>query len=94
MAFEMTLWRVAGDKLDPIPSALLEQEQRPEDWIAKVPAILGMDNVLIGRQVRTALGARLHTSRHSNRCTSTFSVHPMSNPTSFHVNYLETEGEM
>lgn len=59
MPFEMTLWRVAGSKLDPIAPAHLEQEQRLEDWIAKDPSILGMDIALIGRQVQTAYGGRI-----------------------------------
>lgn len=59
MSFEMTLWRVAGSKLDPISPAHLEQEQRLEDWIAKDPSILGMDIALIGRQVQTAYGGRV-----------------------------------
>jgi Endonuclease NucS len=59
MPFEMTLWRVAGSKLDIIAPAHLEQEQRLEDWIAKDPSILGMDIALIGRQVQTAFGGRI-----------------------------------
>lgn len=59
MPFEMSLWRVAGSKLDPIASAHLEQEQRLEDWIAKDPSILGMDIALIGRQVQTSVGGRI-----------------------------------
>jgi hypothetical protein len=59
MPFEMTLWRVAGSKLDRIAPAHLEQEQRLEDWIAKDPSILGMEIALIGRQVQTAFGGRI-----------------------------------
>lgn len=59
MSFEMALWKVNDGKLDAIESSRLEQEQRLEDWIAKNPAVLGMEIALIGRQVQTAFGGRL-----------------------------------
>ena len=59
MPFEMALWKVTDGKLDAIESSRLEQEQRLEDWIAKDPAVLGMEIALIGRQVQTAYGGRL-----------------------------------
>lgn len=59
MSFEMTLWKVAGPKLDKIAPAQLEQEQRLEDWIANDASVLGMDIALIGRQIQTAYGGRI-----------------------------------
>jgi hypothetical protein len=59
MSFEMTLWKVAGAKLQPISVSALDQEQRLEDWIASDPTIVGMDLVIIGRQVQTAFGGRI-----------------------------------
>jgi hypothetical protein len=59
MPLEMTLWRVAGSKLESISQAQLDQEQRLEEWIVKDPSILGMDIALIGRQVQTDFGSRL-----------------------------------
>lgn len=52
MAFEMLLRKVAGSELDRIAPARLDQEQRLEDRLARDPAILGMELVLIGRQVQ------------------------------------------
>jgi hypothetical protein len=59
MAFEMTLWKVAGSKLQSLSAAILDQEQRLEDWIAADPSIVGMDLAIIGRQVQTAFGGRI-----------------------------------
>src|SRR5687768_14973269 len=59
MPFEMSLWRVAGSKLEELPPTGLDQEQRLEEWIAADPSVLGMDLAVIGRQVPTAFGGRL-----------------------------------
>lgn len=59
MSFEMSLWRVAGTKLQDIHMAHLDQEQRLEDWIAADASILGMDLAIIGRQVQTAFGGKI-----------------------------------
>ena len=59
MAFRMKLWNIAGDELRPIHRAALDYEERLEDWIAREPLILGMDVLLIGRQVTTEFGGRI-----------------------------------
>jgi hypothetical protein len=59
MAFRMKLWNIAGDELRPIRRATLDYEERLEDWIAREPLILGMDVLLIGRQVTTEFGGRI-----------------------------------
>jgi RecB family endonuclease NucS len=59
MPFEMTLWRVAGSKLESISASHLDAEQRLEDWIDADPSLLGMDLAIIGRQVQTDLGGRI-----------------------------------
>jgi hypothetical protein len=59
MSFEMKLWRVAGSKLQDVDASHLDQEQRLEDWIADAPSMLGMDLVIIGRQVQTSFGGRI-----------------------------------
>ena len=59
MPFEMTLWRVAGSKLESIAASHLDQEQRLEDWIAADPSLLGMDLVVVGRQLQTSFGGRI-----------------------------------
>lgn len=59
MSFEIALWKVAGQNLIEIPSADLDEEQRLEEWIVANPSILGMDIVLIGRQVQTPFRGRI-----------------------------------
>jgi hypothetical protein len=58
MAFTMTLWNVEGDKLHEVSSHKLEAEKRLEDWIENDPSLLGLDLLIIGRQVPTP-GRRL-----------------------------------
>lgn len=53
MPLEMALWRVSGTKLEKLEASSLEQEQRLEEWIAADPSVLGMDLVIVGRQVQT-----------------------------------------
>jgi hypothetical protein len=55
----MSLWRVTGDELTEIEPTRLDAEQRLEDWIVKDPALLGMDLLIIGRQVRTPFAGRI-----------------------------------
>jgi hypothetical protein len=59
VALSMSLWRVAGDTLNQVPASALDAEGRLEDWIWKEPDILGMDLLLIGRQVQTPYAGRL-----------------------------------
>lgn len=59
MAFEMTLWRVAGNSLQSLSVSPLDQEQRLEDWIAADPSLTGMEVAIIGRQVPTAFGGKI-----------------------------------
>ena len=59
MSFEMSLWKVAGSKLQQVSSSRLEQEQQLEDWISTDPSILGMDLAIIGRQVHTEFGGKI-----------------------------------
>jgi hypothetical protein len=56
MALNMTVWRVDGQQLTELPKARLDQEQRLEQWVAADPKLLGLDVLVIGRQVRTAYG--------------------------------------
>jgi hypothetical protein len=55
----MKLWSIAGDELRTIHRTVLDYEERLEDWIAKEPLILGMDVLLIGRQVTTEFGGKI-----------------------------------
>ena len=58
MSFTMTLWNVDANKLLEIPKHKLEDEKRLEDWIEQDVSLLGMDLLIIGRQVQTP-GRRL-----------------------------------
>lgn len=59
MPFSMKLWQVQGKDLKEINREALNDEQRLEDWVVKDPAILGIDLLLIGRQVTTANQGRI-----------------------------------
>jgi hypothetical protein len=59
MAFSIKLWQASGDNLQEIGSHSLDDEQRLETWIATDPSILGMDVLLIGRQVTTINRGRI-----------------------------------
>lgn len=56
MSFTMNFWRVSSGSLQTIPTVSLDSEKRLEDWISKDPTILGIDVLIIGRQVRTDFG--------------------------------------
>lgn len=59
MAFSMKLWQVQGPDLKQIGAASLDDEERLETWVVKDPGILGIDVLLIGRQVTTQFGGRI-----------------------------------
>lgn len=59
MPFSMNLWQVQGQDLQEIKREALNNEQRLENWVVKDPSILGIDVLLIGRQVITVNGGRI-----------------------------------
>jgi hypothetical protein len=59
MPFSMKLWQVQGKDLQEINRETLSDEQRLEDWVVKDSSILGIDVLLVGRQVTTASGGRI-----------------------------------
>ncbi|HET6844765.1 MAG TPA: hypothetical protein VFK06_24230 [Candidatus Angelobacter sp.] len=59
MSFRMKLWQIRGKDLQAISSVMLNDEQRLEDWVVKDPSILGINILLIGRQVTTANQGRI-----------------------------------
>lgn len=59
MPVQMSLWKVKDNQLEEIEATQLDLEQRLEDWIAKDPSLLGMDVLVIGRQVATDYGGRI-----------------------------------
>jgi len=55
----MNLWKVEGNDLSEINTATLDKEERLENWITKDPSILGIDLLLIGRQVTSEYRGRI-----------------------------------
>lgn len=53
------LYRLSGDALVPISRGRLANENMIESWIARQPELLGLDVLIIGRQVVTDFGGRI-----------------------------------
>jgi len=53
------LWKVTSGKLVEVQPAQLQKEAAIEEWLASDPGILGLDMMIIGRQVETAHGGRI-----------------------------------
>lgn len=53
------LYRLAGNLLEPVARGKLANENLIEGWIARQPDLLGLDLLVIGRQVITEFGARI-----------------------------------
>ncbi|WP_028314563.1 endonuclease NucS domain-containing protein [Desulfatibacillum aliphaticivorans] len=54
MSFNMQLWEVRNGKLVDLRSSALDKEERLENWIAQDASVLGLELLIIGRQVTTA----------------------------------------
>jgi hypothetical protein len=52
----MELWQISDEQLVPLEKAKLDLEQRLENWIEKDISLIGMDAIIIGRQVHTSYG--------------------------------------
>ncbi len=59
MAMNTTVWQVDGKRLQALARRKLNQEQRLEDWVAAEPSLVGLDVLIIGRQVQTSFGGRI-----------------------------------
>ncbi len=59
MSFNITLWKVEGDKIRELSKSKLESESRLENWITEDPSVLATDILIIGRQVATDFGGRI-----------------------------------
>jgi hypothetical protein len=60
MPINMKLWRVIEEsELKELPISSLKAEDILEDWIAKDSSLLGMELLIIGRQVTTDYGGRI-----------------------------------
>ncbi|MEY2508680.1 MAG: hypothetical protein QOH01_3009 [Verrucomicrobiota bacterium] len=59
MAFNISLWAVQNERLQPVTPTALDQEQRLEEWVAQDPTLLDLGILLIGRQVVTSNRGRI-----------------------------------
>jgi hypothetical protein len=55
----MKLWQVGETGLKAVPKSALDKEVRLEEWVLKDPGLLGMDVLIIGRQVVMPNGGRI-----------------------------------
>ena len=53
------LYKLSGDTLEPVAVGRLANENMVESWIARQPDLLGLDFLLIGRQLPTEFGGRI-----------------------------------
>ena len=56
MPLSMELWNISGEQLVPLDKAALDLEKRLENWIEKDISLIGIDALIIGRQVHTGYG--------------------------------------
>jgi hypothetical protein len=54
-----TLFKVSGGELVPVQRKMLRSEEALEKWIAEDPGIIGLDVLVLGRQVVTDFGGRI-----------------------------------
>ena len=59
MPINMKLWQVKTKELQEITCEALNDEQRLQDWLVKDKTILGVDVLLVGRQVTTGSGGSI-----------------------------------
>lgn len=53
------LYRLDGDALVPVAQGRLAKEEMIESWVARQPDLLGLEILIIGRQVNTEFGGRI-----------------------------------
>ncbi len=64
------LYKLANEVLVPVPQGQLASEDMIEGWVAEQPSLLGLDILVIGRQVIDRMqGGSLSTGPRSLRCT-------------------------
>jgi hypothetical protein len=59
MSFNMLLWAVENGSLTELAKQRLDNEIRLEQWIADDASLVGLNLLIIGRQVRTPSGGRI-----------------------------------
>jgi Endonuclease NucS len=53
------LYKISGNELTPVSHGQLANEDIIEGWVARQPNLLGLDILIIGRQVQTDFGGRV-----------------------------------
>lgn len=56
MTLSMELWQIRSEQLTPLDKAALDLEKRLENWIENDISLIGLDALIIGRQVHTGFG--------------------------------------
>ncbi|MCG7980283.1 MAG: hypothetical protein N0E58_19405 [Candidatus Thiodiazotropha endolucinida] len=56
MSLSMDLWQISDERLVPMERATLDLEKHLENWIERDISLLGIDAMIIGRQVHTSYG--------------------------------------
>lgn len=59
MSFNILLWGVENGRLVALTKERLDNENRLEDWIAQDVSLLGLNLLIIGRQLRTPTSGRI-----------------------------------
>ena len=59
MSMTMSLWKINNNNLQIMPKTVLSAEDRLENWLAKDISIIGLDTLIIGRQVVTDSNGRI-----------------------------------
>lgn len=59
MPVQMNLWKIIDGHPEEIEATQLDFEQRLEEWIAKDYSLLGLEVLIIGRQVPTEYGGKI-----------------------------------
>ena len=56
MPVEMAIWRMTNSEPQPLAAQRLDFEVRLEDMLARTPSMIGIDLLIVGRQVTTGFG--------------------------------------
>lgn len=56
MSVEMAMWRMTENGPEPLATAMLDAEARLEDLVVSDPSLVGLDVLVLGRQVQTEHG--------------------------------------
>jgi len=59
MSLNINFWKIEDENLTEIDKTKLDSEKRLENWIERDPSILGIDLLIIGRQITTDYGGKI-----------------------------------